>query len=114
MSRLLVGADWREGTGPVFSSCNPVTQITVWSGHAASPADVNDAVVAARTAFGAWSSTPLEARLSVVRAFAALLEERRAVIANVIGMETGKPLWEALTEVTTMIGKIEISIKAYQ
>lgn len=114
MSRLLIGAEWRDGAGPVFSSCNPVTQMTVWNGHAASPADVDAAVAAARKAFGAWAATPLETRLSIVRAFAALLEERRAVIANVIGMETGKPLWEALTEVTTMIGKIEISIKAYQ
>jgi succinylglutamic semialdehyde dehydrogenase len=86
----------------------------VWHGHAADAADVDDAVDAARHAFPAWAATPLETRLGIARAFAALLEERRAVLANVIGMETGKPLWEALTEVTTMIGKVEISIKAYQ
>jgi succinylglutamic semialdehyde dehydrogenase len=31
-----------------------------------------------------------------------------------IGLETGKPLWEALTEVATMVGKIEISIKSFE
>ncbi|WP_153010936.1 hypothetical protein, partial [Aquitalea magnusonii] len=31
-------------------------------------------------------------------------------LATIIAKETGKPLWEALTEVTTMVNKVEIAI----
>ena len=34
-------------------------------------------------------------------------------IAELIARETGKPLWEARTEVEAVIGKVEISITAY-
>ncbi|HCG18796.1 MAG TPA: aldehyde dehydrogenase, partial [Shigella sp.] len=34
-------------------------------------------------------------------------------LTAIIARETGKPRWEAATEVTTMINKIAISIKAY-
>jgi succinylglutamic semialdehyde dehydrogenase len=30
-----------------------------------------------------------------------------------IGRETGKPLWESRTEVATMVGKVDISVRAY-
>ena len=33
--------------------------------------------------------------------------------AEVIARETGKPMWEARTEVEAVIGKVEISITAY-
>ncbi len=45
--------------------------------------------------------------------FAALLEAHKAELTEVIARETGKPRWEAATEVTAMINKIAISIKAY-
>ncbi|PVA01134.1 N-succinylglutamate 5-semialdehyde dehydrogenase, partial [Acinetobacter nosocomialis] len=45
--------------------------------------------------------------------FAALLESNKAELTAIIARETGKPRWEAATEVTAMINKIAISIKAY-
>jgi succinylglutamic semialdehyde dehydrogenase len=38
------------------------------------------------------------------------LETRRVAPADAISREVGKPTWDALTEGTTMIGKIELSI----
>ena len=38
---------------------------------------------------------------------------RRAIGHDAIGEETGKPLWEAATEVTSMVNKIAISVRAY-
>ena len=35
------------------------------------------------------------------------------MIYQVIARETGKPLWEAKTEVNSVIAKVEISIAAY-
>jgi len=96
-----------------FSSINPATGEPVWSGSAATPADVTAAVHRARAAFRIWARTTLPQREARLRCFANMLESRRAVLAEAISREVGKPSWEALTEVTTMIGKIELSISAH-
>ncbi len=114
MNQHLIGGHWIASDGPQFSSQNPVTQEMVWRGNAASAATVDAAVSAARTAFPAWSDMPAEARIAYLKEFARLLGEHKASLAHTIGFETGKPLWEAATEVTTMIGKIDISIRACQ
>lgn len=114
MNQHLIGADWVVGSGAVFQSQNPVTQEVVWQGQAAAAAEVNRAVAAARAAFHAWSETPFDVRAGIAREFARGLGEEKAALAHLIGRETGKPLWEAETEVATMINKVEISIKAYQ
>ena len=109
-----IGGQWLTGDGPGFTSVNPVTQAVVWQGHAASGATVNAAVGAARTAFPAWSEIGVEKRIACLQEFARLLGEYKASLAHTIGFETGKPLWEAATEVATMIGKIDISIRSHQ
>ncbi len=35
-------------------------------------------------------------------------------MTRLISLETGKPLWESKTEVQAVIGKIKLSIQAYQ
>jgi succinylglutamic semialdehyde dehydrogenase len=113
MTQHYVNGDWVGSSGHAFQSQNPVTQNVVWRGNAADANTVNAAVDAARQAFDHWSQMPTEDRLVIIRRFAALLGENQASLANTIGHETGKPLWESATEVATMIAKIEISIKAY-
>jgi succinylglutamic semialdehyde dehydrogenase len=113
MNQHFVGGAWVNGSGSSFASVNPVTQATVWQGNAAGSAEVNAAVSAARAAFTSWSQTNPEARFAIARAFAKRLGEEQTTLAALIGRETGKPIWEATTEVATMIAKIEISIKAF-
>ncbi|MBL8521984.1 MAG: succinylglutamate-semialdehyde dehydrogenase [Betaproteobacteria bacterium] len=96
-----------------FASRNPVTQAVVWEGLAADAAAVDAAVARARAAFPDWSRTPLEDRLALAKRFAEVVKAHEATLANAIGAETGKPLWEAKTEVATMVGKVAISIAAY-
>lgn len=95
-----------------FSSINPATGEKVWSGPAAGAADIDRTVAAARAAFHSWSRTTLDRREALLRQFAKVLEERKARIADAISREVGKPAWEALTEVQTMITKVDFSIKA--
>ncbi len=45
--------------------------------------------------------------------FAALLEANKTALTAVIAAETGKPQWEAVTEISAMINKIAISLKAH-
>ncbi|HEY3596942.1 MAG TPA: succinylglutamate-semialdehyde dehydrogenase [Paraburkholderia sp.] len=113
MSELFIDGKWAAGTGPAFASRNPGTGATVWEGNSAAAADVDRAVKSARRAFAKWSALTLEDRCMIARRFAALLTERKESIAEAIGRETGKPLWEARTEVAVMAAKVEISIQAY-
>jgi len=96
-----------------FSSVNPATGKSVWTGSAASAADVDAAVTRARAAFPAWSRRPLAEREALLRVFAEKLTANKAHLAEAISLEIGKPNWEAATEVQTMIGKVELSIKAH-
>ncbi len=98
---------------PHFSSLNPATGDPVWTGPAASAADVDAAIARARTAFRTWSRTPLADREAHLRTFARALETRKASLAEAISLEVGKPRWEALAEVQTMITKIDFAIRGY-
>ena len=110
-SELYINGAWTPGAGARFSSVDPAYGAPVWEGAGASARDVDTAVAAARAAFDPWRRTPLDARIACARAFAALVSARAEVFARAIARETGKPLWEAKTEVTAIVAKIDISIR---
>jgi succinylglutamic semialdehyde dehydrogenase len=113
MSELFIDGEWIAGTGHAFASRNPGTGATVWEGNSASAEDVDRAVMGARRAFAMWSAVSLDERIAVARRFAALINERKEALAEAIGRETGKPLWEARTEVASMAAKVDISVQSY-
>lgn len=114
MNTLYIAGTWQDGQGEPFESLNPVTQQVIWSGKAATAAQVDAAVNSARQAFPAWATRTLDERIAVLEAFAAALKSRADEIARCIGEETGKPLWESATEVTSMANKVAISIQSYR
>ncbi|WP_259105766.1 succinylglutamate-semialdehyde dehydrogenase [Pseudomonas sp. JUb42] len=114
MSTLYIAGAWQAGQGDAFESLNPVTQRVVWSGQGATEAQVDAAVKAARQAFPAWATRSLDERIAVLEAFAASLKSHADELAHCIGEETGKPLWESATEVTSMINKVAISVQSYR
>ncbi|MEZ3498748.1 succinylglutamate-semialdehyde dehydrogenase [Pantoea sp. KPR_PJ] len=112
MTQMINGA-WLAGHGDMLSKTDPVTGQSVWQGHAASADQIADAAAAARAAFPGWARRPFTERQALAERFAALLESHKADLAETIATETGKPRWEALTEVQAMINKIAISVKAF-
>ena len=114
MSTLYIAGAWQDGQGEAFESLNPVTQQVLWTGNGASAGQVDAAVKAARQAFPDWARRTFEQRLSVLEAFAASLKTHADELARCIGEETGKPLWESATEVTSMINKVAISVQSYR
>ncbi|MCV4341315.1 succinylglutamate-semialdehyde dehydrogenase [Pseudomonas capsici] len=114
MSSLYIAGAWQAGQGEAFDSLNPVTQQVLWSGQGASASQVEVAVQAARQAFAGWASRSLEDRISVLESFAASLKQHADELSRCIGEETGKPLWESATEVTSMVNKIAISVQSYR
>ncbi len=109
-----INGNWGNGEGNIVESVNPVTQELLWSAPATMEKDINHAVESARSAFRHWGRKKLEDRLAIVRRFAQLLEERKEALADLIGRETSKPLWEARTEIASMVAKVEISVQAHE
>jgi succinylglutamic semialdehyde dehydrogenase len=94
------------------ASTDPCTGEVVWRGPATAPEALDEVLRRARAGFRDWAHRPLEARIEVARAFAALVKARREEVARLISRETGKPFWETLTEADSVAAKIEVSITA--
>ncbi|WP_253384179.1 succinylglutamate-semialdehyde dehydrogenase [unidentified bacterial endosymbiont] len=110
---LWINGNWITGEGELRIKTNPVSNEVLWKGNDASIAQVEQACDAARRAFPTWAKQPFSVRQAIVEKFAALLEANKVELTRIIACETGKPRWEATTEVTAMINKIAISVKAY-
>ncbi|MDN3645813.1 succinylglutamate-semialdehyde dehydrogenase [Pontixanthobacter aestiaquae] len=91
-------------------SFQPATGEELWRGKVD---DVDEAVDRARRAWPAWAAQPLAYRIEACRRFANEVRKVSDKMAQLISKETGKPLWEAHTEVEAVINKVDISVTAY-
>jgi succinylglutamic semialdehyde dehydrogenase len=97
-------------TPQTLISHEPATGDELWRGlHS----DVDEAVSRARRAWPEWAARPLNDRIELVRRFANEVKREGDSFAELIARESGKPLWEARTEVDAVIGKVDISVQAY-
>ncbi|SDI86913.1 succinylglutamic semialdehyde dehydrogenase [Pseudomonas flavescens] len=112
MSTHYIAGLWQIGQGTGLESLDPVSQQVLWVGRGADAEQVTAAVEAARHAFPAWAAAPLTQRIALLERFAAVLKARQDELAHSIGEETGKPLWEATSEVASMIAKVSIAVQA--
>ena len=91
-------------------STEPATGAEIWAG------DIGNAeveVAAARAAWPEWAAHSISFRIETMRRFANEVRAREQDFADLISRETGKPYWEARTEVGAVVGKVEISANAY-
>ncbi len=93
-----------------LASHNPATGEEIWSGKIG---DAAAEVAAARAAWPAWAAHSVSFRIEALRRFANVVRTRGAEFAELISKETGKPFWEARTEVGAVVNKVQISIDAY-
>jgi len=75
-----------------FSVINPATEKEITKVQAASAADVDKAVAAARAAFEPWSKTNGSDRRDLLLKLADLMEKNRAELAQVESDDNGKPV----------------------
>lgn len=69
-----------------------------------------------KEAFRIAKATPIptfEERIELLNAFYEVASKKKDHLAKVISKETGKPLWDSLSEVASMIQKVPISIQAF-
>jgi succinylglutamic semialdehyde dehydrogenase len=91
-------------------STEPATGAILWRGVVS---NVEEEISIARSAFAEWASRPLAVRTEAMRRFVNVVRGKHDAFADTIARETGKPLWEARTEVDSVIAKVEISIESY-
>jgi acyl-CoA reductase-like NAD-dependent aldehyde dehydrogenase len=87
-----------------ISVVNPSSGQILREFECVSTAEVEQAVIRAREAQAAWQQTSVQQRLSVIKKFQRLLNERKQQIARTITSEAGKPYAEALlTEILVVL-----------
>ena len=91
-------------------SYEPATGATFWR---APISNVDEEVGLARAAWPEWAARPLSVRVEALRRFANVVRGQAEVLTDTIARETGKPLWEARTEVESVVAKVDISVNAY-
>jgi succinylglutamic semialdehyde dehydrogenase len=91
-------------------STEPATGAFLWRGACGS---VEAEVTQARESWAGWAARPLSYRAEALRRFANVVRGRSDDFADLIARETGKPLWEARTEVESVIAKVDISVSAF-
>ncbi|MDT2008952.1 aldehyde dehydrogenase [Rhodococcus opacus] len=92
--KLYIGGKWvAPATDQVLEVFSPATEERVGSCPVASPADIDDAVAAARQAFdeGPWPQTTPAERGEILAKAAKLIEERGDTLNALISSEMGQP-----------------------
>jgi succinate-semialdehyde dehydrogenase/glutarate-semialdehyde dehydrogenase len=98
---MLIGGEWREATAhEQLEVVNPATEEIVDSVPAAAPEDVELAVATAQRAFKEWSRTDVEHRAGILARAADLIHEHAKDLAARLTAEQGKPIAEAMGEVS--------------
>ena len=98
----------------VTQTRSPIDDSLVWEGPETAVQDVAEIMQRATDAANQWRRVGVEARIKIVRAYAAHIEANRAEITDLIVREVGKLPWDAGGEVGAAIAKAEVSIAAMQ
>jgi aldehyde dehydrogenase (NAD+) len=91
--RPFIGGRFIPGDGGELAVTSPATEETVAVVESASPAQTEEAILAARTAFesGAWSTSTSAERIAAMGRFADSLDARRDLLIETVIQETGCP-----------------------
>jgi succinate-semialdehyde dehydrogenase/glutarate-semialdehyde dehydrogenase len=98
---MLIGGEWRQASGSEeIEVVNPATEQSVGVVPSASAQDVELAVATAKRAFPEWAATDAEKRADILARAAALIADNAKPLAAILTSEQGKPVAEAIGEVT--------------
>ncbi len=95
-TKLFIAGAWVEATGGTLDVVNPTTEAVLHQAPAASAADIDVAVQAARMAFKTWKRTTGTQRAVYLRAIAKSVQSKKESLARLETLQNGKPLPEAL------------------
>ncbi|HEY7629360.1 MAG TPA: aldehyde dehydrogenase family protein [Thermoleophilaceae bacterium] len=108
---MLIGGEQRAASGEI-EVVNPATEEVVDTVPSGSADDVNSAVEAAKRAFPEWSKTDVEKRAGILGKAADLITENAKELAGILTSEQGKPIAEAMGEVTHLVHGVHFYAEA--
>ena len=111
---IFIAGRWAPGRGDIFESLSPWDGGVLWRGTEADEEQVSAAVLAAREALPSWAGRNFFERQRILARFATELDRRCEELTRAIALETGKPLWEARGEISSMIGKLQLTLEAFE
>jgi malonate-semialdehyde dehydrogenase (acetylating) / methylmalonate-semialdehyde dehydrogenase len=86
---------------------NPATQAVIAHAPFTTPAEVEEAVAAAKAAFLLWRRVPAPERARIMMKYQMLLKEKHDEIAEILALETGKTFADAQGDVWRGIEVVE-------
>ena len=92
-------------------SVDPGNRSTVVGEFPVKEDHVASAVDAAKTAFTKWAAVPIEKRAAAIRRIRAQLTNNSKKLIELIALETGRPTWEARTEIKEMLERLDGMLK---
>jgi len=93
--QIFVAGKFRDGRGEAVKTINPADESPLAEIAEAGPADVSDAVTAARRAFKSWSRLPGRERGKYLFRIARAIQERSRELAVLESLDNGKPIRES-------------------
>ncbi|MHB1713217.1 MAG: aldehyde dehydrogenase family protein [Acidimicrobiales bacterium] len=88
-TRLLIGGKWVDAGSGTYEVINPATEQVVGRAPNASVEDAHHAAAAAAEAFPAWSATPVEERLILLKKAADAIRAKNDELVPLVIAETG-------------------------
>lgn len=71
-----------------------------------------DAIInSAVDGFKFWRKRTVDERINLIRQYQEIALSKKDDIAQAIALETGKPLWEAYTEASAVVAKVDVTIR---
>lgn len=105
---IYVGGTWRAArSGDTFTVFDPATRHPLAEVARGTREDVDEAVTAARAAFGPWSRRSPSERADILRRWAALIRQHAEELAVIESQDVGKPLSAGRLNLMIAIGNLE-------
>ncbi|PWG15669.1 NAD-dependent succinate-semialdehyde dehydrogenase [Salibaculum griseiflavum] len=105
---LFIRGEWTPASDKATKTVtDPATEEVLGTIAAATEADIDAALDAAQAGFEIWRKTGTWDRAAKIRKVADLIRERQAQIAELMSMETGKPLAESMGETAAAADQFE-------
>lgn len=93
-----------------LQSFEPATGALLWEGL---QGNIEEEMARAASAWPLWAAQPVTTRMETLRRFANAVRAKEEVLSDLIARETGKPLWDARMEVSSLIARVDMHIAAY-
>ena len=97
--KAYIGGKWVKTSEAPFDVLNPTDGKSIGKAPNCGPKDINQAIEAAKSSFQSWKMTSAKQRSAIIRKMFEIQMAHQKDLAQMISIEMGKPLVEAMGEI---------------